>query len=69
MMLHSRTTPINLSGLTTNEAVRTEVQKHFADLHQLLTLPDDYSGKVWSTTFLVYNQADIVIDLASRWPV
>ncbi|KAF3289638.1 hypothetical protein TWF970_003407 [Orbilia oligospora] len=47
MMLHSRTTPINLSGLTTNEAVRTEVQKHFADLHQLLTLPDDYSGKIW----------------------
>ncbi|KAK6517949.1 hypothetical protein TWF506_005118 [Arthrobotrys conoides] len=47
MMLHSRTTPINLSGLTTNEAVRTEVQKHFADLHQLLTLPDEYSEKIW----------------------
>ncbi|RVD85691.1 uncharacterized protein DFL_004002 [Arthrobotrys flagrans] len=47
MMLQSRTTPINLAGLTTNEAVRTEVQKHFADLHQLLTLPDEYSEKIW----------------------
>ncbi|KAK6501624.1 hypothetical protein TWF481_009459 [Arthrobotrys musiformis] len=47
MILHNRTTPINLSGLTTNEAVRKEVQKHFADLHQLLTLPDQYSEKIW----------------------
>ncbi|KAJ6263233.1 Ubiquitin carboxyl-terminal hydrolase [Drechslerella dactyloides] len=47
MILQSRITPINISGITTNEAVRTEVQKHFAELCQLLTLPDEYSEKIW----------------------
>ncbi|KAK6341253.1 Ubiquitin carboxyl-terminal hydrolase 34 [Orbilia brochopaga] len=47
MILQSRTTPINIAGLTTNEAVRREVQKHFAELCQLLTLPDEYSEKIW----------------------
>ncbi|KAF3915380.1 hypothetical protein AA313_de0206982 [Arthrobotrys entomopaga] len=49
MILQSRTTPINLSGLTTNEAVRAEVQKHSAELYQLLTLPEEYSEKVCSS--------------------
>ncbi|KAF3924876.1 hypothetical protein ABW21_db0205556 [Orbilia brochopaga] len=47
MILQSRIVPINIAGLTTNEAVRTEVQKHFAELCQLLTLPDEYSEKIW----------------------
>ncbi|KAF3938205.1 hypothetical protein ABW19_dt0203147 [Dactylella cylindrospora] len=47
LMLQSRTTPINRPGITTHEAVRAEVLKHFMDLCQLLTLPDEYSEKIW----------------------
>ncbi|EPS38310.1 hypothetical protein H072_7963 [Dactylellina haptotyla CBS 200.50] len=47
MILQSRTTPVNLSGITTNEAVRAEVQKHSGELYQLLTLPEEYSEKIW----------------------
>ncbi|EWC47029.1 hypothetical protein DRE_03791 [Drechslerella stenobrocha 248] len=47
IILQSRIPPINISGRTTNEAVRAEVQKHFAELCQLLILPDQYSEKIW----------------------